>query len=141
MEKTPKDFMTAAEFQAFMKGGGKVGLSGPKKKKKGSNGDKAKADMTFTLIEMGLPFKKEYVFDEEEGRKYRFDYALPAHKIGIEYEGLFSEKSRHTTKTGFTNDTRKYNLAASQGWTVLRYTAINYGEMKKDILKIIDKRK
>lgn len=66
-------------------------------------------------------------------RKFRFDWAIPELMIAIEYEGLFSKKSGHTTVGGYTKDTIKYNLAAINGWTVLRYTALSYQNLEKDI--------
>lgn len=77
----------------------------------------------------------ELVFDDV--RKFRFDWAIPSLKIAVEFEGIISIKSRHTTKTGYTKDTEKYNLAAINGWLVLRYTAINYLNLERDLLKII----
>lgn len=70
---------------------------------------------------------EEYRFDPE--RKWRADYAIPELKLLIEYEGLFSDRSRHTTASGFTGDTEKYNQAQALGWTVLRFTALNYKTM------------
>lgn len=66
-------------------------------------------------------------------RRFRFDWAIPDLKIAIEYEGLMSKKSRHTTITGFTNDTIKYNEAVKLGWRVLRYTALNYKNLYGDL--------
>lgn len=74
--------------------------------------------------EKALILETEYRFDDT--RKWRSDWALPALKILIEYEGLFSDKSRHTTVKGFTGDTDKYNRAQALGWKVIRLTAINY---------------
>lgn len=74
---------------------------------------------------------KEHEFDLQ--RKFRFDYAIPELMLAIEYEGLMSEKSGHTTVEGYTKDCRKYNLATSQGWKILRYTALNYSEVAQDI--------
>ena len=68
-----------------------------------------------------------------DARKFRFDWAIVELKIAVEYEGLNSEKSRHTTKTGFTRDTDKYNLAQGLGWRVYRFTALNYLEIEKVI--------
>src|SRR3954464_10168436 len=45
-----------------------------------------------------LDLKKEHRFHPE--RRWRFDWALPDKMIGIEYEGLNSEKSGHTTISG-----------------------------------------
>jgi hypothetical protein len=78
-----------------------------------------------------VPFVNEHKFSES--RKFRFDIAIIDKKIGIEYEGLMSAKSRHTTMTGFTNDTSKYNLAQLEGWKVLRYTALNYKQFVEDL--------
>ena len=74
---------------------------------------------------------KEHQFDLQ--RKFRFDYAIPELMLAIEYEGLMSDKSGHTTVEGYTKDCRKYNLATSQGWKILRYTALNYSEVAQDI--------
>jgi hypothetical protein len=81
----------------------------------------------------------EYKFHPK--RKWRFDFAL-FRKNGdklcaIEYEGLNSCKSRHTTITGYTGDTEKYNAAQLEGWKVLRYTALNYKNVLIDLNKII----
>lgn len=78
-----------------------------------------------------IPFVNEYKFSES--RKFRFDIAILDMKVGIEYEGLMSAKSRHTTMTGFTNDASKYNLAQIEGWKVLRYTALNYKQFVDDL--------
>lgn len=76
-------------------------------------------------------YVREYVFHSK--RKFRFDWAIPELKLAIEYEGLFSEKSGHTTVTGYTKDCEKYNQAALLGWKVLRYTALNYKQLYRDI--------
>lgn len=53
-------------------------------------------------------------------RKWRFDYAIPAHKIAIEVEGGVWTGGRHTSPKGFLNDMEKYNTATIMGWKVLR---------------------
>lgn len=72
-------------------------------------------------------------------RRWRFDWAIPELKIAIEYEGLISKKSRHTTIKGYSNDTIKYNEAGKHGWTVLRYTALTYQNLHEDLMYIINK--
>jgi hypothetical protein len=94
------------------------------------------AEMCLILHAMGIEYELEYRFHDL--RKFRFDIAIPAMKIGIEYEGLMSEKSRHTTIEGFTMDCFKYNLAQLNGWKVLRYTAKNYADFGSDIHIIIN---
>ena len=76
-------------------------------------------------------YVKEHQFDLQ--RKFRFDYAVPELKLAIEYEGLMSEKSGHTTVDGYSKNCSKYNLATAQGWKVLRYTALNYSDLAQDI--------
>ena len=84
-----------------------------------------------------IPFTEEYQFDIEKKRKFRFDIAIPERKIAIEYEGIFSEKSRHTNAQGYSTDAEKYTLAAMQGWEVWRYTAMNYKNFNQDIMILV----
>lgn len=77
----------------------------------------------------------EYRFDTV--RRFRFDWAILSLKIAVEYEGIMSKKSRHTTITGYSKDIEKYNLAAKQGWVVLRYTALNYLDIENDLNHLI----
>lgn len=76
-------------------------------------------------------------------RRFRFDFAIPKLKIAIEYEGIMSAKSRHSSVKGYTKDCEKYNLAVVEGWRVLRYTALNISQLPDDInamrQKVIDK--
>jgi hypothetical protein len=85
--------------------------------------------------EHDMKLVKEYRFHEK--RKWRFDFAFPEQNIAIEYEGLMSEKSGHTTLKGFTGDTEKYNEAARLGWKVLRYTVLTYKNVIQDLKKLI----
>ncbi len=79
----------------------------------------------------------EHRFHHE--RMFRFDWAFPDLMIAIEYEGLMSKKSGHTTIGGYTKDCEKYNLAQIEGWKVLRYTAVNYQNLERDLKKLIKK--
>ena len=103
------------------------------KKKKPSN--KSVGEMKLLLKIEGIEVVEEYKFSDT--RKFRFDFAIPDKKIGIEYEGIFSGKSRHTTITGYSRDTEKYNLAVAEGWMVLRYTAMTYGKVIEDLKKLL----
>ena len=76
----------------------------------------------------------EYQFSD--GSKCRFDLAIPSEMIAIEYEGLMSAKSRHTTISGYSADCEKYNRAVIDGWKVLRYTAKTYQNFINDFAKI-----
>ncbi len=78
-----------------------------------------------------IPFEIEYKFHPE--RKWRFDFAIIDKKIAIEFEGIFSKKSRHTTVMGYTNDLTKYNAGVALGWSILRYSAANYKNFIEDL--------
>jgi len=86
----------------------------------------------------GYEWETEYTFSKS--RMFRFDYAIPSLKIAVEYEGLMSGKSRHTTVTGYTTDTEKYNLATGLGWDVIRVTSINLKDFELFFLRILNKR-
>ena len=97
------------------------------------------AEMCNILHAMGIEYVTEHRFHDL--RKFRFDIAILDMKVGIEYEGLMSEKSRHTTIEGFTMDCIKYNLAVKEGWRVMRYTAKNYTDFGSDIHTILNLKK
>ncbi len=91
--------------------------------------------MCEVLKACNIEYAKEFKFDTV--RRFRFDIAIPNIKVAIEYEGINSEKSGHTTIQGYTKDCEKYNLAQTLGWKVLRYTALNYQSFYKDLNRII----
>ena len=64
--------------------------------------------------------EQEWRFHHE--RRWRFDFAWPGHKVAVECEGGAWSGGRHTRGKGFIGDLEKYNAAAADGWTVLRYT-------------------
>jgi len=85
---------------------------------------------------LGFTYVTEHKFHPV--RHWRFDYALPDLGIAIEYEGLYSKKSRHTSIKGFREDCRKYNEAALLGWVVIRVTndMLKSGEVLDYLQKI-----
>lgn len=68
----------------------------------------------------GVEVVKEYRFHPV--RKWRFDYAIPSHKVAIEIDGAVWTMGRHNRPIGYINDMGKLNTAASMGWMVLRFT-------------------
>ena len=87
------------------------------------------------LKSKGIDYVLEYKFHPK--RKWRADIAIPTLKALIEYEGISSAKSRHTSITGFTNDCEKYNQAQLIGWKVLRYTVLNKSQFFTDIESLL----
>lgn len=75
----------------------------------------------FTILcrsDLKVECVKEHKFHPT--RKWRFDYAIPEHKIAIEVEGGVWTGGRHISPKGFLNDMEKYNTATIMGWRVLR---------------------
>jgi hypothetical protein len=69
----------------------------------------------------GLPEPEpEYRFCA--GRRWRFDWAWPGHRVALEVEGAVYARGRHVRGKGYTADCRKYSKAAALGWRVLRCT-------------------
>lgn len=102
------------------------------------------------LIDMAIPspVEQEYEFAQNtihdgdlkqiieffgKPRKWRFDYAIPEHKIAIEIEGGHWSGGRHNTGAGFVKDMEKYNAAAMLGWRVIRCT-----RSKKSMTQALD---
>ena len=100
---------------------------------------KYKLHIISVLEASGLNYESEFIFSKE--RKFRFDWAVPQLLVAIEYEGIFSEKSGHTTLSGYKKDVEKYNLATKLGWKILRYTADNYLDFENDLKIIKEKEK
>ena len=125
--------MTAKQYTGF------TGILLPVKKKTAIKRTEARGlkEIKLILQLMKIDFIAEHRFHET--RQWRFDIAIPSLKIAIEYEGIMSRKSRHTTVTGYTKDCEKYNAATIAGWRVLRYNAINYQSLGDDLRLIIKK--
>ncbi len=84
---------------------------------------RSKGEETFALHVRAnglLPPRREFEFALP--RKFRFDFAWPEHLLAVEIEGG-GHHSRHRGRDGFARDAIKYNLAAINGWCVLRYTS------------------
>lgn len=64
----------------------------------------------------------EFYFAKDDGRRWRFDFAWPRHKVAVELEGGIWTGGGHTRGSIFNTNCDKYNQAALCGWLVLRYT-------------------
>lgn len=94
-----------------------------KTKKSRQTANKEQIRDVFTVIcktDLGVECVKEYKFHPE--RRWRFDYAIPEHKIALEVEGGVWTQGRHTRPQGFLGDIEKYNTATLMGWRVFRTT-------------------
>jgi len=90
------------------------------------------------LEKFGIKYVTEHQF--VKSRKFRFDIAILSLRTAIEFEGLVAtgKKGGHQTKKGYTSNCTKYNMASLEGWTLLRYTALNYKDFDNDITLLKD---
>jgi very-short-patch-repair endonuclease len=72
-------------------------------------------------------------------RKWRFDFAIPSHKIAIEIEGGLYIGGGHSRGKGYEANLEKYNTAVKMGWRVLRYSTdmVMAGTAVDDVLKMM----
>lgn len=92
-------------------------------RKKGANTANPTAPDIFCRLiksDFGCDCVREYRFHPT--RRWRFDYAIPEHKIAIEVEGGVFTQGRHTRPKGFLGDMEKYNTATLYGWRLFRTT-------------------
>lgn len=89
---------------------------------------KEKAWIAWNLLawcyERELELKVEHRFHPV--RLWRFDWCIPGIMVAVEYNGVFSDKSRHLTAKGHSGDADKLNAAQSRGWRVIQVTPLNY---------------
>jgi len=70
-------------------------------------------------------------------RRWRFDYAYPQYRIGIEIHGGIWIRGGHTRGSGFIKDREKMNHAAIAGWLVLEFPIITRGTLPHDCVEQI----
>lgn len=77
--------------------------------------------LNLQLRALGVAFEPEYVFHPT--RQWRFDVALPDHRIAIEIEGGIWKHGGggHSHPMHIERDIEKYNAAAQLGWRVFRF--------------------
>lgn len=86
----------------------------------------------------GLTPVREYRFTPT--RKFKFDFAWPDLMLAVEIEGgTRFGRSRHSRGDGFERDCVKYNLAALEGWKVLRFTTqmVHSGEAINTVREVL----
>lgn len=82
-----------------------------------------------------LMLTEEHQFHPD--RKWRFDWCIESLKVAFEYEGIYSQQSRHTNRKGYSMDSVKYNAAVAFGWRVYRYTATTYKNIGNDLKSLL----
>lgn len=82
-------------------------------------------------------YVREYHFSETTN--HRADFAFPKWKILVEIDGsIWSRRGGHSTGRGIQRDILKTNLAALNGWTLLRFTTDQVAkEMDECLLTLI----
>lgn len=95
------------------------------------------ATLALHMRSAGLNPEREFRFHKP--RRWKFDFAFPDQKIAIEAEGGTWSNGRHVRAKGFALDCEKYNQAALDGWTLLRFTGdqIRSGEALQTIEKAL----
>ena len=78
---------------------------------------------------------KEYKVVPDRG--WRFDYAYPFLKIGIEIHGGIWIRGGHTRGSGFIKDREKFNRAACAGWLVLEFPIVTTDTLPDDCVQMI----
>ena len=64
----------------------------------------------YILLSEGIGYEKEYRFYEK--RKWRFDFAFPEKKVGVEIQGGLYINGRHTRGKYLEEEYEKLNYAA-----------------------------
>ena len=103
----------------------------PKAKKEPLSKQRLNTLLWAWCLEKGYKCEREYYFGKP--RMWRADWVIHEMKVLIEYNGLVSEKSRHTTIKGYTGDMEKLNKAQELGWRVYQYTFRNYKSALLDL--------
>ena len=94
-----------------------------KAKRGGKNAQKQPKYDAFCLLlrqHLGEEVVAEHRFHPT--RLWRFDYAIPSHRIAIEIDGGVWIEGRHNRPKGYIADLEKFNNAAALGWRVLKFT-------------------
>ena len=88
--------------------------------------NKYQQQLELIFLSLGLDVVPEYRFHEK--RKWRFDWALPAIRVAIEYEGLnfvHGGASGHQTIRGVAAGNEKYSEANIAGWCLVWVNALS----------------
>lgn len=87
----------------------------------------------------GLPEpEREYRFHPT--RRFRLDFAWPAHMLAVEIEGGVYRGGGHTSVAGLKRDIEKGNLLTLLGWRLLRFHGdqVRSGEATETIRQALE---
>jgi len=113
-----------------------IGPVNTKENRKPPKGRSPANDLRDLLLENFSP-RYELVFEYRflRNRKYRIDYAFPAQKVAIEFDGY---RNHGFSLDGFRQGLRRQNALVMNGWRVLRYSILDLRDRKEEILAEID---
>lgn len=108
-----------------------------KKAKQKKQESKGEIELMRHLHAHKIKYENEFKFCEH--RHWRADFLILGTRILVEVEGGTWSGGRHTRGQGYQKDCEKYNWAAANGWTVLRFTTqqVNSGAAIKAILEAL----
>lgn len=91
--------------------------------------NKAKLKLAMESIFGAEAVEAEFWFHPD--RKWRFDYAVPALKLAVEYQGHGQTGGKkhvggHGSVVGISQDAEKTNAAMALGWRVIFFTALHF---------------
>jgi len=91
-----------------------------------------KWNLMYWCNERAVTLEHEYRFDPD--RQWRSDFAIPAFRILIEYEGgIFLQRGAHNSPAAIHRDIEKYQRAQELGYRVIRVTALTYTTVLKTL--------
>ncbi len=93
-------------------------------------------NIEFRLKSLNVEYIKEFL--PIVGHQFRSDFYVPSLNLLIEFEGIVSNKSRHTTILGYSKDCEKYNLISLAGYKLLRYTTITVHNLGPDLTALVN---
>lgn len=124
--------MTTEKYVVPIIGGKKVGKYF---KRKSAGMDFIAKNLFYWCQAKCLVLEEEYRFHVE--RKWRFDFAIPAVMVAVEFNGgVFDRNGSHTSVQKIAKDNEKLNAASMLGWKVLRFTATDYKTLLTELNKI-----
>lgn len=77
------------------------------------------ADKLGGALDLRFPGRMQREYRPLETRRFRIDFAFPAEKVAIEFDGY---RYHGFSKNGFKQGLERQNILVCHGWRVLRYT-------------------